>query len=119
MTLTTDKKNILAYRLLTLGNLRLTTREDLKGNKDGSVEVSSLKDGNFKGAIVTCNEVLETVEVLGINSIDWTYNSIVLSVWVSVENEPSSPIELTYLVKKEDKEDTTSGYSINVIEEDD
>lgn len=125
MNLSTDKRNIYAYRILTLGNLRvMTTRE--YGKQVHNIAIGDNLNGSKYDKdvdeVIAVNDTLEDVEyrMYKVHSLGGQDKILELTVQVTDdETEQSQIITCEYLLTPEENATCQSLYNIKVIEEED
>ena len=116
------ERNILAYRILTIGGMRMTTVD--KVDKDHLTR--EVKDTDFSGetledkqVILAIEDGLEGVNYKGTHSVlvDTGQLVIVLTVEVTDEEGNTEQLGLEYLLTPREIYNPDDLYKINVIEE--
>lgn len=122
MGLTKLERNILAYRVLTIGDMRMTTVD--KVDKDHLTR--EVKDTDFSGEtledkqeILAIEDVLEGVKYRGTHFVifDTGQQVMVLTVEVTYEEGNTEQLGLEYLLTPREIYNPDDLYKINVIEE--
>lgn len=122
MSLSKIERNLLAYRILTLGNMRMTTVD--KVDKDHLTR--EVKDTDFSGEtledkqeILAIEEGLEGVKYKGTHFVvfDTGQQVMVLTVEVTDEEGNTEQLGLEYLLTPREIYNPDDLYKINVIEE--
>lgn len=116
------ERNILAYRILTIGNMRMTTVD--KVDKDHLTR--EVKDTDFNGEILeekqeilAVDEVMDDVKYRGTHFVmfDSGQQVMVLTVEVTDEEGNTEQLGLEYLLTPREVYNPDDLYKINVIEE--
>lgn len=116
-----DKKvyetNILAYRMLTLGEMKLMTATEAALTTDLPTNVvSHFQDGKYNGYVLTLNDVLEEVKVLDMGLMELGEFDDVLTVKVQVGGDNGKRCSLEFLIGEEMETNGTKHLQLQVIE---
>lgn len=105
LKLTKYDKNILAYRLLVVGQMRLMEKNHynvvskFEDTRESLMEkLGEITRGDLTGAVLVWYKELEGVKVTGVSCSNYIGDSAILKVKVVVEEDPENEYELEYMV---------------------